>query len=302
MHILPVMGTETFSIENTSESILAMMAHAEVDLPDAKPYLLPDGKTAPFLFYFLTELVHHIKKTLFSVNYYVQLPSERMTDEDFRKKTQEKVSLDIKKIDSVLNSLLNYINITTPIVKTDTIYVIFEEILEANDKLIRGKRLRVFNRCEKNLPETFMHNEQVRFVLNSLFQYAAHSAPLDGHIGVLIKYFDSQNGNGGNGGNGRNGGNGGNGHKENTAHQGGYIGIAMGFSDSKKSSEPPVVGDLSPLGDEPVNLILELAKEIIQKNRGTVQFDTDEKKGKTLITVRLQTERRKAVYYEPIKI
>jgi hypothetical protein len=54
--------------------------------------------------------------------------------------------------------------------------------------------------------------------------------------------------------------------------------------------------------EEAVQLILELAKEVIQKNRGTMSFQVDKKKPRTLITLKFPIERRKVIYYEPISI
>jgi hypothetical protein len=54
----------------------------------------------------------------------------------------------------VLNSLLNFISINTPIAKTNTLSVILEDILEAIEKQLRAKDIRIARRCEKDLPET----------------------------------------------------------------------------------------------------------------------------------------------------
>ena len=40
-----------------------------------------------------------------------------------------------------------------------------------------------------------------------------------------------------------------------------------------------------------------LVKEIVRKNLGTMKFDVNEKKPKTLITVIFPIERRKVIYY-----
>jgi len=40
-----------------------------------------------------------------------------------------------------------------------------------------------YKKLEKDLPETSMHDEQVRFILNSVLQYAILSTPPNGTIG-----------------------------------------------------------------------------------------------------------------------
>ena len=47
-----------------------------------------------------------------------------------------------------------------------------------------------------------------------------------------------------------------------------------------------------------LDLALRLVDEIVQRNRGMMKFEEDEKKGKTTISLRFPVERRKMVYYQ----
>jgi hypothetical protein len=189
-----------------------------------------------------------------------------------------------------LNTLLNYININTPIVKSNTLYVIFEEILEANDKQLRNKKIRILKKYEKDLPETYIHDEQVRFILNSVFQYAILSVPVDGTIEVLIKSFDFQNG--------------ADSKMISPKRNEGFIEVLIGFLGEKKPVKPleGAMESQAAQTEETNHLILQLAKDILQKNRGTMTFELDEKRPRALITLRFPIDRRKVVYYEPISI
>ena len=64
--------------------------------------------------------------------------------------------------------------------------------MDANEKPIQKKNIKIFKKFEKGLPETSMHDEQVRFILNSILQYAILSTPTNGTIGFLIKSLDGQ--------------------------------------------------------------------------------------------------------------
>jgi len=130
-----------------------------------------------------------------------------------------------------------------------------------------------------------MYDVQVGFILNSVLQYAILSTPPDGTIGFLIKSLDGQ--------------------KETLVkkispkNNGAYVEVDIGFMGNNKSSVQP--GNAS-WKEEGISLILELAKEIIQKNRGTMTFQVDKRKPRTLITLKFPIERRKVIYYEPISI
>jgi hypothetical protein len=54
--------------------------------------------------------------------------------------------------------------------------------------------------------------------------------------------------------------------------------------------------------EETLKLILQLVKEILQKNHGSMTYEVDPKKPRTLITLRFPIERRKVIYYEPISL
>ena len=52
--------------------------------------------------------------------------------------------------------------------------------------------------------------------------------------------------------------------------------------------------------EEPLDLILRFVKEVVQRNRGIMRIEADEKKTKTFISLRFPVERRKVVYYQSV--
>ena len=284
------MENDFFKAENESNSEASFPKKSESDPPESKEKDPPTEQDPPFLSSFLVELINSIKNNLISIKNVSQLSTEKFNDLEFRKYSHGSITEDIKKIDSVLNSLLNYIHINTPITKSNTISIILEEVLEANEKQIQCKKIKIFKKCEKDLPETFIHDEQVRFILNSVLQYAILSTPLEGTIGFLIKSFDFLNEAPG--------------KKISPERNGGYIEAAVGFIREKESTDPPK-SDLARSAipkEETTKLILQLVEEILQKNRGRMTYEVDSKKPRALITLRFPIERRKVVYYEPISI
>ncbi len=280
--------------EKDHEGFLSFLTRAETQFPEPRDKEGPGDETPPFLFSFLTDLVYCIKNKLVSINNFAFLPVEKLYDMEYRTYTQNRLQTEIKEIDTVLNSLLNYIHINTPLVKTNTLQIILEEILEANEKSLRERNIQVHKRFENHLPETFMHSEHVRFILNSLVQFAILSTPPNGQIGFLIKYLDPTKDSWGGKLPGR--------------PNGGFIAVGIAFSAGKNGEQSQ--GDLpdkraegaQPSKEDPAHLILKLAEEIMQKNRGALKFEVDEKRKRSLIKLRFHVERRKSVYYEPIHI
>jgi hypothetical protein len=277
-----------FETEKEENPLDSFLKKAGSDPTESKDKDLPRNQDNPFMSSFLVELIHTIKKTLISIKNTSALSADKFNDAELRKGAQKSITEDIRQIDSVLNSLLNYIHINTPIIKSNTLSIILEEVLEANEKQIERKKIKIFKKCEKDLPETFIHDEQMRFVMNSILQYAILSTPLGGTIGFLIKSFDFHNG--------------GPDKQISQERNGGYIEAAVGFMG--ESSNP-----LRKVGESPATqeqgtakLILELVKEILQNNHGGMTYEVDPKKPRILITLRFPIERRKVVYYEPISI
>ena len=237
---------------------------------------------------FLIELVHNIKKGLASTYQTTVLALEKCSDAEIRRRSQDQVKEELKKIDSVLNSVLNFINVNTPLVKPSTLCTILEEILEANGKLLRQKNMKVTKRYEKDIPDTFLHPEQVKFILHSAIQYAILSTSPSQVIGLLVKSSDSHDEKGA--------------EKPSAENSRRYIEVMIGFNgdgkpgNTSENSETPG-GQREGMPD----LILKLAKEILEKNHGML-VETHGERLKTLINLKFPVERRKVVYYEPIAL
>jgi nitrogen-specific signal transduction histidine kinase len=261
----------------------------ELKPTESKKEDLSDQQGPSFMDSFLVELVHNIKNSLTSIYHASVLTMEKYDDAEIRKRSHTQVIEDIKKIDSVLNSVLNFININTPIIKTNTFYTILEDILKANEKQLRQKNIKIIKRYEQALPDTFIHPEQVRFILHSVLQHAILSTPPDKSIGLLMKSSHSHNETG----------------AAKTSSENGrrYIEVMIGFNEDRKP-----VNQLDNVAETPENqkegmsgLILKLANEILQRNHG-MMVEAHGKNPKTLINLRFPVERRKVVYYEPIAL
>jgi hypothetical protein len=242
-----------------------------------------------FMNSFLIELVHSIKNNIASIYHATVLTMDKYDDVTIRNRSHDQVKEDIKKIDSVLNSILNFINITTPLLKTNTLYTILEEILEANEKQLIQKNIKIIKRYEKDLPETFIHPEQVRFILYSLLQYVILSTPSNSTIGLLMKLYDF--------------------HHETIAedpspqNQRRYIEVTIGFNEYRNPvNQTELLPDrLRDQQNEIIYFILKLVKEILQRNHG-MMIENHGKRLENLVTVRFPVERRRVVYYAPIAL
>lgn len=275
-----------FETENEKNSFTSFLKKAELRLPESQEKSLPDEQNTQSLPLFFIELVHRVKNPLVSIKTFTQLLGEKFDDVEFRQYFYKIVTDDIEKIDSVLNGLLNYIKINTPMVKTNTVNSILEDVLKKYEAQLENRKVNIFKKYEKDLPEAIVHDEQLRYILNSLLQYVLPSIPPNGSIGLLTKslHLSKEAGDG----------------KTLLQKDGRYIEVMIVFTGYKKPMEQfeTVLGIQAVQQERAMELELRLIKEIVQKNKGMMKFEVNEKKPRTLISLKFPMERRKVIYYQ----
>ena len=273
-----------FNAENERNSFFNFLRRTDFK----NPFGREEGSTIeehplPWVF-FLAELVHRIKNPLVSIKTFTQLLGEKFNDEDYRDSFYKIVTQDIEKIDFVLNGLMDYIKMNMPLNKTNTIHRILEEVLKRYEPAFEEKKIKIFKRFDENLPETMIHDEQLRYVFHSLLQYVLPSVPPHGSIGFLTKATVTPKGS-----------------KEEgrPEKEGESIEILMIFTGFKRQMrmDETIFGTPSIQPEDTMELELRLIHEILKKNRAMMKMEVNEKKPRTLVSLILPVERRRVIYY-----
>ena len=256
-----------------------------IDSIKSKLDFLSTEQDTSFLSSFFTELVQRIKSSLSSIKDYTQISRGKFTDREFGEYYYRAVNEDIEKMNMVLSGLLDYIKVHTPIRKIDTVHNIMEEVLKKHQAKLEEKGIKVFKKLEKDLPETVIPDEQLRYILNSLLQYAMVLTPPNWNLGLSTRSFildkEAAQEEGLFNGDGR------------------YIEISVVFPGRQRPSEARP-GMAATQKEEAPDLILRFVKEVVLLNHGMMKVEADEKKTKTLISVRFPVERRKVVCYQTL--
>jgi nitrogen-specific signal transduction histidine kinase len=287
------MKTSSVELEKEISKLSALINNGAAKPPEGKAKDSPQEANISFSSSFLTEMVDFIKDTLSSISHINFLLTHRFDDPEFRKSAQKTISQDVKKIDSMLNALLNFININTPILKKNTIHLIIDDILEANEKQLHEKNLQIVRKFEEGLPETYIHDEQVKFMINSLVQYLAFTVPRGGTIGFLTRSKMLVKGSGD--------------EKVvtlNTMKERQYVEVLIVSSVKKESLEnlEDVSELLSSKDQQTTILLIKLIKELVKKHQGVIEFEVSENDKRTLIVLRLPVERRQVILYEQVSL
>ena len=138
--------------------------------------------------------VPYTKRALDSIKKLTLLSRDRFIDKEFGKVLYQRVAEDVGKADLLLNNLLDYFRVTTPIEKTNTVNALIEEALRKNQAQLEEKGVKLFKKLEKDLPEIIVPDEQLKYILNSVLRYLIISTLPNGTIELLTKSFIFQKG------------------------------------------------------------------------------------------------------------
>jgi hypothetical protein len=233
----------------------------------------------------LIELIHHTKSTLDSIKKYTQLSLGKFSDKEFGEFFYRMITKEIEKNDLLVDSFFNYIKVTTPIRKKGTVNTLIGEVLKKHQVRLAENKTKILRNFEKDLPETIVPDEQLRFILDSILQYAMASMRSDGNIEFLTKSSPLQKESGGAPGF----------EKDRK-----YIEISVAFTSYKKSMERSTEELRTPAPKEEIvsHVLLRLVHAIVEGNQGVTRLEVDETKAKKSILLKLPAERRKVVLYE----
>jgi hypothetical protein len=255
--------------------------------PDSGEKFSPEDQNTlswPTLF---AEMSQSVKDNLEKIKSLVHLSREKFKDQEYGEFICRTISNDIAKTDALLSCFGNYLKINSPISKRYTVHMILDEVLKKYESLFEDKKIKIFKQhYAENLPETSVHDEQLRFIINSILRYAIPSIPSQGSIGFLTRSLEA--------------------HevqdegKSLPRSDENYIEILTGFNCYKNGSEPleGVLADPNPPQKERDDFILRLVEEIVGANRGMIKIKVDPEKLITLISLILPVERRKRPQFQ----
>jgi hypothetical protein len=200
------------------------------------------------------------------------------------------ISDEIENLEAVINCFLKFNTLSTPIKKRNTIHNLIEEVLKKHENKLVEREILIFRRFENDLPETIIPDELLKYILNSVLQYAIASTAHGGGIGFSTRYLTTDGG------------------KENgqplPGTQRKYIEILVIFTNHQRTMEESGKSSKMHKGqenNEALELILRLAKQVVQKNHGAMEVSVDGKKGRNSVLLTFPAERREVVYYPPGK-
>ncbi|MCX8116501.1 MAG: hypothetical protein N3G78_01050 [Desulfobacterota bacterium] len=229
----------------------------------------------------MLELIDRVRGSLAAMKTLAFYSRENFKNPELGEYFYRVVSDDIEKTISLLDCFCDYVNVNTPVKKSDTIRKLIEEILSENQQELEGKQIKIIRKqFDPELPETTLTDEQLRFIFNSIFQYLLFSITERGRIGIMTRSIDPEDWTGQ--------------QKALLQKNQKYIEVLIVFTQLNVTRESiDLLPPLSPEDQEKrMDIFLQLVKRTLEKNRGTMESQWDPEKRMTIISIVLPIERR----------
>jgi hypothetical protein len=276
-----------FGIEGECESSESSSVKDGLESIESRLNCLTSEPDAHLLSPFLIEFIERVKNHLGSIKNYTQIFRGKFSDREFGEYYYRAVSEDVEKVEMVLNNLIDYMRLHTPIRKMNTVHTILEAVLKKYQVKLKEKGIKLLRRFERDLPEIVIPDEQLRYVLSSALQYAIVVTPPNWSIVLSTKSLSLEK----------------KASETESLFQrdgnGRQIEILVVFAVRRRPDE--AASGTTPIPKEEVpDILLRFAKEVVLRNHGTVKVGANEKRTKSFISLRFPAERRKMVYYQSV--
>jgi len=274
--------------QEKSENIIFLTPQPNSNTSSSKDKILSPYPNVNSILPFFLELTDRIRGSMAAMKTLAFYSRENFKDRELGDYFYRVVTEDIEKTISVLDCFFDYLNINNPVRKVNTINTFLEEIIKENHEEFKKKNIRIVKKqFEPDLPETTLSDEQLRFILNSVFDYILFSAPVDGGMGIVTRSIESNEWSGEG--------------KDHLQKDTKYIEIlflskfhsSMG---SPSGSFPPIPDEIQ---EEKMDLILQLVKKTVENHRGAIRSKGHPHKGMNIISLVLPVERRNLFQFAP---
>jgi len=191
---------------------------------------------------------------------------------------------EMEKTEDWANSLLEYVRVIAPSEKSGTVHTLLEETLKEYQTRLDEKKTEVAKELERDLPETIVPDEHMRYILRSLLGYAINVMPPHGFLRFRTRSSVSGTAK----------------EKMGFTAVGRAVEITTVFSAVMKRKEEPPAGleMISNKDKEILKFHIWSLENVARRNQGNLTFALDKEKEEITIFLKFPIERRRVVCYQ----
>ncbi len=216
---------------------------------------------------FFVKLANSMRTNLNVLEMLSELSRGKFKDVEFGNNFIKAVNEYIHGTHSGLDCFFDYLKIKSLFRRENMVHAILEEILDGNEEKFKDRKIQVVKKqFEKDLPETSIREDHLRYILSWIVQYAISSVSSNGNIGLFTRPFDFQ------------------GVKDDSQSllkkDKRYIEVIIFFTIAERVNGPAGTGlnEQALVRENQNDFILPLVEEIISVNGGIIRVKADPKK------------------------
>jgi two-component system response regulator PilR (NtrC family) len=118
----------------------------------------------------LSTLAHEIKNPLVAISTFASLLPEKYEDPEFRGQFSRLVNLDVKRINELLENLLEFAQFPSPIFREYNLTPLLKDVLKQKEKTFTQRGTRLTFDVKDNLPAILFDAAQLEFVLRNIVE------------------------------------------------------------------------------------------------------------------------------------
>lgn len=278
------------SSEERSENIFFLPDQANPKTPSPAEKESSSNQNSISILPLFLELTDRVRGSMAAMKTLAFYSRENFKDRELGEYFHRVVTEDIEKTISLLDCFYEYLNLNNPVRKVNTINTLLDEILKEKHLEFDKKNIRIVKKkFEQDLPETSLTDEQLSFILNSVFDYILFSSPLNGGMGILTRSIESNQWNGEG--------------KDRLQKDTKYIEILIlsKYVNVLRQPEDPLAPVSKENQEERMDLILQLVKKTLENHRGAMKTKGHPRKEMNVISLVLPIERRNVFKFAPQK-
>ncbi|MBI4495714.1 MAG: sigma 54-interacting transcriptional regulator [Deltaproteobacteria bacterium] len=143
------------------------------DFPSAtfgRPAPLPALEPENWLDATLSTLAHEIKNPLVAISTFAHLLPDKYEDREFREQFHLLVNQDVKRVNDLLENLLEYAQFTKPRPVRNDLNGVLVEVLQPRESILVRKEVQLTVRLKEDLPAVFFDEDHLEFVLRNILE------------------------------------------------------------------------------------------------------------------------------------
>ena len=208
----------------------------------------------------LSTLAHEIKNPLVAISTFAALLPEKYDDPEFREQFSRLVNLDVKRINDLLENLLEFAQFPSPRIRENNLTLILKDVFKEKEKTLTQRGTRLSLDLKENLPAILFDAVQLEFVLRNILENVFSTIEEDKDLRLSMDLLAEGEG------------------------QNNFVELVVWYDgqDGIIRNIQKAFGPEAGLNFENMNLALALARKVMVRNRGDMLVSQEEGAGTTI--------------------